>query len=52
MFIFVNLKAAKEAGALKEAKTKLEKEVEELTGRLQLEKRMRVSIMVNKQLSH
>ncbi|XP_021724818.1 myosin-6-like isoform X2 [Chenopodium quinoa] len=33
--------AAKEAGALKEAKNRLEKEVEELTSRLQLEKRMR-----------
>ncbi|KAL5706011.1 Myosin-6 [Ranunculus cassubicifolius] len=33
--------AAKETGALQEAKNKLEKEVEELTWRLQLEKRMR-----------
>ncbi|CAB4292501.1 unnamed protein product [Prunus armeniaca] len=33
--------AAKDAGALQEAKNKLEKEVEELTWRLQLEKRMR-----------
>ncbi|KAJ7558148.1 hypothetical protein O6H91_04G026500 [Diphasiastrum complanatum] len=33
--------AAKETGALQEAKTKLEKRVEELTWRLQLEKRMR-----------
>ncbi|GAV72973.1 Myosin_head domain-containing protein/IQ domain-containing protein/DIL domain-containing protein/Myosin_N domain-containing protein [Cephalotus follicularis] len=33
--------AAKETGALKEAKDKLEKRVEELTWRLQLEKRMR-----------
>lgn len=44
------LQEAKEAGALKEAKNKLEKEVEELTSQLQLEKCMRVSIMVNKQL--
>ncbi|KAK9087685.1 hypothetical protein Syun_030079 [Stephania yunnanensis] len=33
--------AAKETGALQEAKNKLEKQVEELTWRLQLEKRMR-----------
>ncbi|KAG4131257.1 hypothetical protein ERO13_D09G195300v2 [Gossypium hirsutum] len=33
--------AARETGALQEAKTKLEKEVEELTWRLQLEKRTR-----------
>ncbi|KAJ7299588.1 hypothetical protein O6H91_Y199500 [Diphasiastrum complanatum] len=36
--------AAKETGALQEAKTKLEKRCEELTWRLQLEKRMRVDI--------
>ncbi|KAK6145891.1 hypothetical protein DH2020_019760 [Rehmannia glutinosa] len=36
--------AAKETGALQEAKNKLEKEVEELTWRLQLEKRMRADI--------
>ncbi|XP_056692827.1 myosin-6 isoform X2 [Spinacia oleracea] len=35
---------AKEAGALKEAKNKLEKEVEELTSQLQLEKCMRVDL--------
>ncbi|CAI5933471.1 unnamed protein product, partial [Closterium sp. NIES-65] len=34
---------ARQAGALREAKTKLEKQLEELTWRLQLEKRMRVS---------
>ncbi|KAK8712719.1 hypothetical protein V6N13_147948 [Hibiscus sabdariffa] len=34
--------AARETGALKEAKDKLEKNVEELTWRLQLEKRLRV----------
>ncbi|CAI0449006.1 unnamed protein product [Linum tenue] len=35
---------ARETGALKEAKNKLEKQVEELTWRLQLEKRMRTDI--------
>ncbi|CAI5489186.1 unnamed protein product [Closterium sp. Naga37s-1] len=34
---------ARQAGALREAKSKLEKQLEELTWRLQLEKRMRVS---------
>ncbi|XP_028114637.1 myosin-6-like isoform X2 [Camellia sinensis] len=37
--------AARETGALQAAKNKLEKQVEELTWRLQLEKRMRVWIM-------
>lgn len=37
--------AARETGALQAAKNKLEKQVEELTWRLQLEKRMRVSFM-------
>ncbi|KAL5572417.1 hypothetical protein UlMin_022014 [Ulmus minor] len=36
--------AARETGALKEAKDKLEKRVEELTWRLQLEKRMRTDL--------
>lgn len=36
------MQAARETGALKEAKDKLEKRVEELTWRLQLEKRLRV----------
>ncbi|KAJ8451192.1 hypothetical protein Cgig2_013964 [Carnegiea gigantea] len=36
--------AAKETGALQEAKNKLEKEVDELTWRLQLEKRMRADL--------
>ncbi|KAL3517759.1 hypothetical protein ACH5RR_020348 [Cinchona calisaya] len=36
--------AARETGALQAAKNKLEKQVEELTWRLQLEKRMRVDI--------
>lgn len=44
--IFCNfLQAARETGALKEAKDKLEKHVEELTWRLQLEKRLRVNSM-------
>ncbi|KAG6515448.1 hypothetical protein ZIOFF_025860 [Zingiber officinale] len=38
------IQAAKEAGALQEAKNKLEKQVEELTWRLQLEKRMRLDL--------
>jgi len=37
--------AARETGALQAAKNKLEKQVEELTWRLQLEKRMRVSFI-------
>jgi hypothetical protein len=36
---------ARETGALKEAKDKLEKKVEELTWRVQLEKRLRVSFL-------
>ncbi|KAJ8530690.1 hypothetical protein K7X08_023571 [Anisodus acutangulus] len=36
--------AAKETGALQEAKSKLEKEVEELTQKLEVEKRMRVLV--------
>ena len=36
--------AARETGALKEAKDKLEKRVEELTWRLQLEKRLRTDL--------
>ncbi|KVI08151.1 Dil domain-containing protein, partial [Cynara cardunculus var. scolymus] len=39
------LQAARDTGALQEAKSKLEKEVEELTWRLQLEKRIRVCIL-------
>lgn len=35
--------AARETGALQEAKNKLEKRVEELTWRLQIEKRLRVN---------
>jgi hypothetical protein len=38
--------AARETGALQAAKNKLEKQVEELTWRLQLEKRMRVSFLL------
>lgn len=41
MFFFPS-QAARETGALQAAKNKLEKQVEELTWRLQLEKRMRV----------
>ena len=37
------MQAAKETGALKEAKDKLEKVVEDLTLRVQLEKRRRVN---------
>ncbi|CAF2052172.1 BnaA09g50650D [Brassica napus] len=45
-----NLKmAAKQTGALQEAKNKLEKQVEELTWRLQLEKRMRTDLEEAKQ---
>ncbi|XP_078440971.1 myosin-9-like [Wolffia australiana] len=40
--------AARETGALKEAKDKLEKKVEELTWRLQLEKRMRADLEESK----
>lgn len=39
---YLSLQEARETGALKEAKDKLEKKVEELTWRVQLEKRMRV----------
>ncbi|KAK4351679.1 hypothetical protein RND71_030992 [Anisodus tanguticus] len=38
------LQASRETGALKEAKDKLEKQVEELTWRLQLEKRLRTDL--------
>jgi len=40
-----SLQEARETGALKEAKDKLEKKVEELTWRVQLEKRLRVSFL-------
>lgn len=39
---FNYMQAARDTGALKEAKDKLEKQLEELTWRLQLEKRLRV----------
>ncbi|KVI07409.1 Dil domain-containing protein [Cynara cardunculus var. scolymus] len=39
-----SLQAARETGALKEAKDKLEKQLEELTWRLQLEKRLRTDL--------
>lgn len=46
MSLFFNyMQAARDTGALKEAKDKLEKQLEELTWRLQLEKRLRVIIM-------
>jgi myosin-5 len=47
-FFILNVcpQAAKETGALQAAKNKLEKQVEELTWRLQLEKRMRVIIFI------
>lgn len=41
------IQAARETGALQAAKNKLEKQVEELTWRLQLEKRMRVCMAMN-----
>ena len=41
--LFKYIQAARETGALKAAKDKLEKRVEELTWRLQLEKRLRVA---------
>lgn len=41
-FLLFWLQAAKETGALQDAKNKLEKQVEDLTLRLQLEKRIRV----------
>lgn len=44
-FNFTNLKAARDTGLLKEAKDKLEKQLEELTWRLQLEKRLRVNYL-------
>ncbi|KAL0920549.1 hypothetical protein M5K25_009691 [Dendrobium thyrsiflorum] len=48
-----NLKmAARETGALQAAKNKLEKQVEELTWRLQLEKRMRVDLEEAKSLEN
>ncbi|KAG6772033.1 hypothetical protein POTOM_023429 [Populus tomentosa] len=44
IYILLSFQAAKETGALKEAKDKLEKRVEELTWRLQLEKRLRTDL--------
>lgn len=41
-----SLQAARDTGALKEAKDKLEKQLEELTWRLQLEKRLRVLMLL------
>lgn len=45
-FHLSNVQAARETGALQAAKNKLEKQVEELTWRLQLEKRMRVNMSI------
>lgn len=48
MAISIFLQAARETGALKEAKDKLQKTVEDLTWRIQLEKRLRViSTLIN-----
>lgn len=46
------LQASRETGALKEAKDKLEKRVEELTWRLQLEKSLRVRYMFCGQIKY
>lgn len=46
IFIY-SIQAARDTGALKEAKDKLEKRVEELTWRLQIEKRLRVTSLSN-----
>lgn len=43
LLLSLRLQEARQTGALQAAKTKLEKQCEELTWRLQLEKRMRVS---------
>jgi hypothetical protein len=48
--LFHCIQAARDTGALKEAKDKLEKRVEELTWRLQIEKRLRVSSLSNIQI--
>lgn len=48
LIFLISLQAAKETGALQAAKTMLEKQVEELTCQLQLEKRMRVITTYNK----
>ena len=48
--MFHCIQAARDTGALKEAKDKLEKRVEELTWRLQIEKRLRVSSLSNIQI--
>lgn len=48
----VFLQAAKEAGALQDAKSKLENQLEELTSNLELEKKMRVHIMQHCLFSH
>lgn len=45
-FCMLFLQEANEAGALRLAKNKLEKQLEDLTWRLHLEKRMRVLLVV------
>lgn len=45
-YAIISVQEARETGALKEAKDKLEKKVEELTWRVQLEKRLRVSFLL------
>lgn len=45
IYLQFSLQEARETGALKEAKNKLEKQVEEITWRLQLEKRLRVTLI-------
>lgn len=47
LFYVIFPQAARETGALQAAKNKLEKQVEELTWRLQLEKRMRVCVITH-----
>lgn len=47
LIVVYSIQAARDTGALKEAKDKLEKRVEELTWRLQIEKRLRVTSLSN-----
>jgi hypothetical protein len=44
--LFITMQEANEAGALRLAKTKLEKQLEDLTWRLHLEKRLRVLLFL------
>lgn len=43
-FVFLLVQEANEAGALRVAKSKLEKQLEDLTWRLHLEKKLRVPV--------